>query len=234
MHDVQRAAPHPVEMIQKALGKPLNPGEIGVLMAFAGVGKTACLTHIAVESLIHGFPVLHVCIDETPDKIKIWYGEFLKNILGPEHLRDVPRIQQHIEPLRFIHAYLHHTFSPAKLDQSLQNLREQAQFQAAVVVLDGLDFDRISRASVQDIKDSARKQGVSVWMSARMHRHLSIINERGIPYPCHEMDDLFDAIVLLEPIPDVIRVKVLKYGGRYFPGRTTVLLNPQTYLLQPH
>ncbi len=232
MHDVHRADPQPVEMIRGSMGKPLSPGEIGILLAFAGVGKTACLTHIALENLIHGFPVLHVCIDETPEKIKIWYQELLRNILGPGHHRDVPRIQQQIEPLRFIHAYLHHTFSPGKLDQSVRNLRDQANFQPAMVVLDGLDFDRISRTSVEELKELAGKHGVSMWMSARMHRHMSTTNARGIPYPCHEMDGLFEAILLLEPVPDVIQVKVLKHEGQYLPQRPAVLLNPQTYLLQ--
>ena len=45
-------------MIQGILGNPLGPGELGVLLARAGVGKTACLTHIALEQLLRGLPVL--------------------------------------------------------------------------------------------------------------------------------------------------------------------------------
>jgi hypothetical protein len=218
-------------MVQRALGHPLKPGELGVVLARAGVGKTACLTHIALEELLRGEAVLHVCIGEIPDKIKVWYQEFLKNLNETLPGEDCASLQHRIEPSRFILAYLHQTFSPEKLEKSLGTLRDQAKFFPAMVVLDGLDFDRISRPMIQMLQDFARKQEVSLWMSARTHRHISEANERGIPYPCHALDDLFNAIVLLEPTPDAIRVKVLKHNEQYQPEHPPVFLNGQTYLL---
>ena len=43
-----------IQMIQGALGKTLGPGELGVLLAWTGVGKTACLTHLALEQMLKG------------------------------------------------------------------------------------------------------------------------------------------------------------------------------------
>jgi hypothetical protein len=221
-----------MNMIQENLGAPVGRGELGVLLARAGVGKTACLTHIALEHLLHGFPVLHVCIDEIPEKIKVWYHEFLKNIVVTHPMHDLAKLQHRIEPLRFILAYLHHTFSPEKLEQSLQNLRDQAQFRPAMVVMDGLDFDHVSRSTIEALRDFARKHEVSMWMSARTHRHKSVANEHGIPYPCNEIDDLLHTILLLEPAPSAIQLKVLKQGDRYSPELPVLFLNPQTYLMQ--
>jgi hypothetical protein len=146
--------------------------------------------------------------------------------------QDVSELQHRIEPLRFILAYLHQTFSPAKLEQSLLNLGDQAKFHPSLVVLDGLDFDRVPRGIIEKLRDLAQKHAVSIWMSARTHRHISIVNERGIPYPCHELDDLFRAIVLLEPLSDAIRVKVLKNRDGYVHGEPEIFLNPQTYFVQ--
>lgn len=221
-------------MIQQTLGKPLGVGEFGVLLARAGVGKTACLTHIALEHLLQGASVLHVCIDDIPDTIKIWYQELLRNIAASQSFsaEESVRLQHRVEPHRFILAYLHHTFNPGKLEQSVRNLKEQANFHPDLVVLDGLDFDRVSRSTLESLQDFAKRHGVSMWMPARTHRHIDTVNERGIPYPCHEIDDLFQAILLLEPLPDLIRLKVLKRYDRYQPEHPPVSLNPQTFLLK--
>jgi hypothetical protein len=222
----------PLGLVTKTLGAPLEPGSLGAIMGRAGVGKTAFLTHVALEHMVlHGQRVLHVCIDELAEKIKVWYREFLKNIAAHQPGQDMGKLQEQIEPLRFILAYLHQTFSPAKLEQSLLNLREQAKFFPSVVVLDGLDFDRLERSQVEEIQQFALRHAVSVWISARTHRHISITNERGIPYPCHEMDDLFRAILFLEPKPDAIEVKVMKSDDRYDLDDPGVAVNPQTYLI---
>jgi hypothetical protein len=232
MHESQLASPGSMALTRGALGEPLGPGELGILLARAGVGKTACLTHIALEHLLQGDTVLHVCIDELPEKIKVWYHEFLKNLAASEPGEDLVKLQYRIEPLRFILAYLHQSFNPAKLEQSIQNLKEQAKFQPSLLVIDGLDFDRVPRSLVETLKDFAARYGLSMWMSARVHRHVETTNERGIPYPCHEMDDLFKSIVLLEAVPGVIRVKVLKQNDQYGPHEAPISLDPQTFLIQ--
>jgi len=219
-----------IELVKRTLGNPLKPGELGALMAQAGVGKTACLTHIALENLFESQPVLHVCIDGTAEKVKIWYRELIRNL--PPSKDDPSKQQRQLELLRFILAYLHQTFSIHKLEQSLKNLKEQTNFHPALVVLDGLDFGPEPRATVAELQDFARRHGVSMWMSIRTHRHIAVTNENGIPYPCHETDDLFHAILLLEPTPKAIRVKVLKRDGQYQPEHPEVFLNPQSFLLQ--
>jgi hypothetical protein len=232
MKSDQPAGQEAMELVRKTLGSPLMPGELGALMAQAGVGKTACLTHIALEHLFESQPVLHVCIDGVAEKIKIWYQELMKNLLASSSRDDFTTLSRRLEGMRFILAYLHQTFSVPKLEQSLQNLEEQTNFHPGLVVLDGLHFDHEPRTTIAELQDFARKHKVPMWMSIRTHRHIAISNERGIPYPCHESDELFRAILSLEPGSEAIQVKVLKYGDRYQPEHPDVFLNPQTYLLQ--
>lgn len=223
---------NPLGLVTKTLGAPLEAGNIGVLIGRAGVGKTAFLTHIALEHMmLYGKKVLHVCIEEIADKIKVWYREFLKNIVARQSGEDMAQLQDRTEPLRFILAYLHHTFNPAKLEQSITNLREQAHFEPSVLILDGLDFDHVNRSDIEEILHIAMRNRVGVWMSARTHRHISTTSEKGVPYPCHEMDDLFHAILYLEPKPETIRVSLIKQGENYHPAHADVALSPQTYLI---
>lgn len=220
-----------IDLVNRTLGSPLRPGELGALMARAGVGKTACLTHIALEYLFGSRPVLHVCIDGAAEKIKIWYRELMRNLISSKD--ECAAQQRHIESLRFILAYLHQTFTVQKLEQSLQNLEEQTHFHPELVVLDGLDLDREPRSTIVELQEFAQRHRVSLWMSVRTHRHIATTNQNGIPYPCNETDDLFHAILLLEPTSRAIHVRVLKHDGRYQPEHPELFLSPQTYLLQP-
>lgn len=210
----------------------LSPGNLGVLLARAGVGKTACLTQIALEHLLGDHPVLHVCIDIVPDKVKVWYRELLKSMRPAADTKEQESLQHRIEPLRFILSYLNQTFSTEKLAQSLQNLRDQTGFKPSVVILDGLDFDRATRESIEALREFAVAQNVPMWLSAKTHRHIATANERSIPYPCHEIDDLFEDIVLLESHPAGIQVKLLKHQGHYNPESAAIMLNPHTFLIQ--
>lgn len=219
-------------LVHAALVNPLNAGELGVTLARAGVGKTACLTHLALEQLLSGSSVLHVCLNDTPEKIKVWYLEFIKNITASQPGLEPAPLQQYIEPRRLILAYLHKTFTPEKLEQSLLTLKDQAKFKPSMLILDGMDFDRNPRESVEKLKSFALRNDLSVWMSARTHRHLNVVNEHDIPYPCNKIDDLFAAIILLEPVAEAIQIRVLKHGQSYHPAYSAVFLNPQTYMLQ--
>jgi hypothetical protein len=215
--------------VRRALVNPLEAGQLGVLLAAAGVGKTACLTRISLEHLFRDIPVLHVCIDDIPETVKVWYHELIKGIVESEKVADRARLHHHIQPLRFILTYNHQTFSPEKLSQSLQNLKEQANFNPSLVILDGIDFDTTSRSTIEELRQFASDFGVSMWLSAKIHRHIDTVNDKGIPYPCHEMDDLFQSIALLEPSKGAIRMKTLKDGGHYLSGGNETFLNPETY-----
>jgi hypothetical protein len=200
-------------------------------MARSGVGKTGCLTHIALEQMLKGATVLHVCIDDPPDKVKVWYHEFFKHMFSRLTGDELTALQYRIEPHRFILAFLNKSFNPEKLDQSIANLREQTGFTPSLVIIDGIDFDTEPARAVEALASLAQKHAVAMWLSARTHNHIPTVNERGIPYPCHELDQLFHSILLLEPAPNVVRVKALKHEDVYQPEHAPVTLDLQSLLI---
>ncbi len=231
MPDLSDAYRRCLEYLDKIPLTQLGPGQVGVLMARAGAGKTACLTQLAIRHLLRDEPVLHVCVDNVPDKVKVWYREILKSLLAADADCDPSGLEHRIEPLRFIMSFMNQTFSPAKLEQSIADLREQTQFNPLLLIVDGLDFDRNNRAVFEQIRDIAGRCSVGIWISARMHRHMADINERGIPYPVDSLDDIFNSILMLEPKADSVRLKFLKQNDVYNPVDFELSLDPQTFLL---
>ncbi len=230
-HTVSPGDLEKIQMIGRTLGAPLPAGKLGALMARTGVGKTGCLTDIALEEILKGAKVLHVCIDDPPDKVKAWYHEFLKHVFAGKSGDEMTELQHRIEPCRFILAFLNKSFSPEKLEQTLGNLRDQAGFSPSLIIVDGIDFDSEPAHTVEALASTAQRHGVSMWLSARTHSHIPTVNSRGIPYPCHALDHLFHSILLLEPTRGAVQVRILKNDDMYFPEHPSVTLDLQTLLV---
>ena len=71
---------------------------------------------------------------------------------------------------------------------------------------------------------------VEIWFSALSHRHITDVNERGIPYPCDKLDDLFSIIIQLQPTSSGIFLKLLKDHEREVTADVSVRLDPNTFL----
>ncbi len=214
------------------LSRHLGSGEVGVVMARAGVGKTAFLTLLALEEICSGGRVLHVCIDEPPDKIKGWYKELIRIHSGETSATTLKSVEKNIEAKRFIMSYLHNSFSPGRLRDVFENVTSQADFHPSLVVVDGLDFERYDRRFFESFKELVSQKGFPTWTSARTHRHIDKKSDKGIPYPCHLIDDLMDVIILLDPDESgEISMKVLKDRSDYSVSETgpTLKLRPQTF-----
>ena len=71
---------------------------------------------------------------------------------------------------------------------------------------------------------------MEIWLSALSHRHVTQTNERGIPYPCHELDDLFGLIIQLQPEPTGVFLRLLKDHDNPTISDASVRLDPNTFL----
>ena len=128
-------------------------------------------------------------------------------------------------------AYLNQSFQTDRLRANLVNLSANVAFKPGSLILDGLDFETAQRDLFEGLKALAEEFKVEIWFSALMHRHISEVNERGIPYPCHLVDDLFSLIIRLEPEPSGIFLRLLKDHDNPSLPDTRVRLDPNTFLM---
>ncbi len=82
----------------------------------------------------------------------------------------------------------------------------------------------------EDLQGIAEEFQLEIWLSALSHRHVTQTNERGIPYPCHELDDLFGLIIQLQPDPTGVFLKLLKDHDNPTIPDASVRLDPNTFL----
>ena len=67
---------------------------MGLVMARAGLGKTAILVQFALDCMLLGNKVLHVAIGEGVDKTRAWYDDILSLLTDGEKIESIPEVMK--------------------------------------------------------------------------------------------------------------------------------------------
>ena len=220
----------PLKVLERSSQRGLGPGNLGVLMARAGVGKTACLIHIAFDKLFRKEKLVHVSLEDVPEKTTSYYNVIFYDLVKALDMDDEYEVRMLLERNRMILAYLQQSFEIKRLRENLKNLVEKIDFVPDTLIVDGVDFEKAGRDVFEGFKEIADQFKVEIWFSALTHRHITDVNERGIPYPCHELDDLFNIIIQLQPTQSGIVLRLLKDHDAEVKPDASVRLDPNTFL----
>ncbi|NLV30352.1 MAG: hypothetical protein GXY47_04275 [Acidobacteria bacterium] len=220
----------PLRLLEKSIHGGLGRGNIGVVAARHGVGKTAVLVGIALDDLMRGRRVLHVALDDGIDKIRGFYGEIFLELARSAGLEDVDTERMEMERFRNIHTFVGSSFSVARLRETVARIGEQMNFFPAALILDGFDFERATPEEMGQLRSIAGEIGGELWMSAVIHRD-SERNARGIPEPLARLEDTIDVILALEPEDAQIKLRLLKDHDNPDVSPIQVALDPTTLLL---
>ncbi len=208
----------------------LPPGGFGAVLARAGVGKTALLVQLALDSLLQGRNVLHVSLSDPVRKVCLWYEEVFRNIATQCHVKPMDPMWEAILPHRLIMSFHIGGFSAPKLEERLADLAEQDIFLPRMILVDGMPFETSDRELLTDLKRLAVSYGVHVWFAVRTHRHHPP-GDDGIPALLAPVADLFDVALELQPEGKNIYVRPLK-GQINGDTSGRLLLDPATLLIR--
>jgi len=222
----------PLRILEDSSKKGLGAGELGVVIARAGVGKTACLINFAFDTLFRNKKLVHISLEDQPEKVTSYYRVIFSDIVRAMGVKEEIDLRQRLEGNRMILAYLKQSFDVERLRGNLTNLKDKARFNPGILVLDGLDFHKAMRKTLEGLKGLAGDFGIGIWFSALSHRHITQVNERGIPHPCHEIDDLFSVIMQLQPEEGGVLLRLLKDREDGPPGEVSLFLDPKTFLVK--
>jgi hypothetical protein len=206
---------NPLRVLNPLTPETLPDHRMGLIMARAGLGKTAILVQIAMDSMFRGQKVLHVSIGEGLEKAKAWYEDIYKYITEGFQLENAAEVEGELMRNRMIMTFKEAAFSRPKLEERLNDLVYQNIFRPEVVLVDGYDFAEADYDSVMDLKEMMAALNVQGWFSALRHRDDDRKSAAGVPAPCHEVDGLFDTVIILQPEKDSILLNIIKdeYDG---------------------
>jgi hypothetical protein len=211
----------------KAAGKA--QAMMGLVMARAGLGKTAILVQFALDCMLLGNKVLHVSIGEGVDKTRTWYDDILSLLTDGEKIESIPEVMKN----RMIMTFKESTFSKVILEERLDDLVQQDIFRPECLIVDGYDFESNDKTSLEELRNFMDDRGLKmIWFSATSHRGDDRVSEDGVPAPCHDVASLFETVLLIKPAGDEMELAIMKCDSSAVDPSATLTLDPSTMLVK--
>jgi hypothetical protein len=207
----------------------LQTGEFGAVMARAGVGKTAFLVQLALDSMLREKNVLHISLNNPVKKISLSYREVFNRITTQYDIHQTNQLWDTVLPHRFIMTFRVEGFSVPKLEERLTDLIEQDIFKPDTMIIDGIPFDDSIRQDLAELKELAFRQGMRVWFSVRTHRHEEP-GSNGLPIQLSQIAELFEVAIQLVPKGKQIQIEAFKGPGSE-ADFSNLMLDPATMMI---
>lgn len=221
---------NPLRLLGRENEDIIKPGNFGAVLARHGVGKTALVVQIALNSLLQQKNVLHISLNEPVGKVSLWYQEVFEQLALQYKVPQIDQLWDTIMPHRFIMTFRVEGFSMPKLEERLTDLTAQNIFIPNMVIIDGLPFGDQARPMLQELKRLAGELGLPMWFTVTIHRHQDPAND-GLPVQLSPVQDLFDTAIALQPADRTIHIEAIKGASGNNAG-AALTLDPATMLIQ--
>ena len=231
-HSAELHERSPLRLLDRSIHGGLGAGNLGVVCAGAGAGKSAFLVAVALDHLLRRLPVLHVALDHPVERVRDYYDEIFADLALAERLDDAAQARAAIDHNRRIHAYPAADFAVEKLARTLELFRGQAAPAPDLIVVDGWDWQRGSEAELRAFKALAASERAELWMSAPIDHGAVSEHPAGYPVPVDRFDAVIDVLLRLKGADGTVHVKLLKEHGRPVHEDVALDLDPTTLLLK--
>jgi len=146
-----------------ATNAALKDGEMGLVTAKKGLGKTSILVQFAIDSLLNDKAVIHVSFDQQSSNVIAWYSSVMAEIAKKKSF-NLDDVNDEIVRNRTILNFNQETFTLPKVVNTLKALKEGGIAIAAIVV-DGLDLGKTEAADLTCFADFVKAEKMTAWFS---------------------------------------------------------------------
>ena len=223
----------PLRAFDESLNGGLGKGNLGVLVSRHGIGKTACLVHLATDKLFRNEHIIHVSFSGNVEHVINWYKEVFRQISENRSLEDAAVIYNEILANRVVMNFSQENVSVEKVLSSLETLIRQGSFNADAIMFDGYKLTVATEDDVRKIKQFAMDLRVEVWFSVSPVRPDVQFDDNGVPNTILKYENLIDVLIGLKynETMDKVIMTLVKAGETIDPKPMRVTLDPKTMLI---
>jgi hypothetical protein len=224
---VQRS---PVRVFEKSIRGGLKAGEIGIIAAPSGIGKTSVLVQIALDKLLQGRKVIHISYTKHTDYVLAWYEDIFDEFVKKKKLENPEDVKSEAVKNRVLLKFSQEGVSEDQIHRSLKALIRDGGFDADAVIVDGFDFSSCGQGRLARVRELARELSISVWYSCTV-KGADAYDKQGIPVILRDALSSIDVIIALAPRPDHIDLIIRKDRDQFNAGQLALKLDPKTLLI---
>lgn len=218
----------PLRILEKSIHGGVGEGNIGVIASDRGVGKTACLVHIATDKLFQGKHVIHLSFSAKTDHIIDWYELIFKEIADKRSLDGVQDIHDELIKNRVIMNFSQDGISSEQVTRSLEALVSDGHFDAEVIVVDGYDFEKGEVATFQALRVFAKTHKIAIWATADIDND---VDERGVPSVLKPYIEEVNVLIDLQNKEDHVQLALVKDHDHFVDEDLHLKLEAKTLLI---
>lgn len=218
----------PLRILENSTHGGVGVGNVGVIASDRGVGKTACLVHIATDNLFQGKHVIHLSFSTRVDHIIQWYESIFTEISKKRGLEEATAIHDQLITNRVIMNFSQKGMKAESVLKAIEALISEGQFDAEVIVIDGYDFENGDVSTLHVVKDFAKKHGIAVWATADIEDE---VDERGVPAALGPYVDDISVLIDLQPKDDHIQLALIKDHDHFVDEDLHLKLESTTLLI---
>lgn len=235
MYDNNTYSLSPLKILESTPSATLDPGNLGVVMGRAGLGKTGCLVQFALDALLSGKRVFHVALN-APDiaRVQSWYGTLFDDRAAALGIKDRGALIAGMTERRIIQAYKPEHVGIEKVERALSMYREHTGFSPDLILVDEPDWTgsvASTAAMLGGYKALAEREGAVVWMSVQTHRDDGPPPQGELPEPCQPYIELIDVALRLKPKGDHVTLSLKKDRSGLIAAPPMVALQADTLRL---
>jgi hypothetical protein len=221
----------PLRILEQSIHGRLGQGNIGVFAAPKGVGKTACLVHLATDQLLNEKHVIHVSFATDTRHIITWYEDIFQEIARRYRLDNAMDVHDEIIRNRVVLNFRQDGVSMQQVQRSLRSMIKDGGIRADVVFVDGYDFSKSSVQELSDFKRFAGEAGLELWFSVSVPKNAAAGDKQGVPALLNPYLALIDILIALEPCRDYIHLKLVKDHDVFPEADLHLKLDPHILLI---
>lgn len=197
----------PARIFDAATDGGLKAGQMGIITAKKGLGKTSVLVQFGIDALIQDKKLVHVSFDQHSSNVISWYDNVLAEIGKKKNISNVNELNDSIVKDRTILNFNQETFTLPKVVNTIKALKEGG-INVACLVIDGADLSKMSADDVKAVSDFVKSEKITAWFSdTNESAKLSeTLNKDLLP--------LFDTVGHLASNGSCVMLSVLKSDGK--------------------
>lgn len=198
---IERSA---VRHFEKSLGGVLQPGEVGIVTAKRGVGKTSMLVQLGLDQLLQGKPIVHISFSQQVDYAITWYNNMFDETAEKKNLEKAVELKSEIIARRIVLNFNQDIVRTTQIIKTVKALFEVGSKPSALFI-DDFDFSKAVPEAIRQIKAFAKETGLFVWYTASAD-----VREKGVHPDVKPYAEELDLILYLEPSSEAIKIYALK------------------------
>lgn len=213
----------PIRLFDQISGGGLYAGELGLIASRKGLGKTSVLVQFGIDALFKNEGVVHVSFDQRSENVMTWYADVFSEIAKKKNAASPADMLAELVRKRVILNFNQDDAALSRVAATIAALIGSG-VSTRTVLIDDLDFTKVSADELQKLSDFAKKRTVSVWIS-------TATDDMALPrILAADLLPFIDIAVLLESKPDALVFELLKVHGDAKPS-ASLKLDSKTLLI---